>query len=88
MSEYYEAEVRSQKVLIGRQIDKSVAMARIRRGEDVYAGTKRMAHTLAEAVSEGQGSWKDAAHVAGGYRHYHDVSHQYRGHIFFGGPHG
>lgn len=88
MSTYYEAWIDSRgNVCFGRKISKKEAMARIRK-DSVYAQTRRMAHTLAEAVSQGAGSWKDGAHVVGGYRHYHDVSHRFRGHIFFGGPHG
>ncbi|MEO5326304.1 hypothetical protein PV773_23590 [Mesorhizobium sp. CC13] len=69
----------------GRPIEKTEAMRRIRQGLDVHADKKK-AHSLALALSEGQGDWKDAPHVPGGYRHYHDASHQYRGHIFYGGP--
>lgn len=71
----------------GRSIEKPDAIVRIRKGLDVHADKKK-AHSLALALSEGQGDWRDDPHVAGGYRHYHDVSHQYRGHIFYGGPNG
>jgi len=71
----------------GRPIEKADAVRRVRQGLDVHSDKKK-AHTLALALSQGQGEWKDGPHVEGGYRHYHDVSHQYSGHIFYGGPQG
>ncbi len=86
MARFKTAQITSKGVKIGdRDIDKAEAIQRIRQGKDVW-GTKSNAHTLAEALSDGQGSWKDAPHVEGGYRHYHDVSHHYQGHIFYGNP--
>lgn len=83
MGTYYIAERRAGGLNIKNEIDKPQAIRRIRQGYDVYA-SRRNAHTLAEALSDGQGSWRDAPHFIGGYGHYHDVSHTYAGHIFYG----
>lgn len=89
MAEYHRADIRNGQVVIDRAhtIDKKTALSRLRKGDSVYT-TKSRAHTLAQALSEGNtAQWKDNAHVVGGYRHYHDATHQFAGHIFFGEPH-
>lgn len=84
MSKFKSAEIRGNKVIIfDDQIEKATAELRIKQGKDVY-GTRRQAETLAEALSDGQGSMKHASHVIGGYKHFHDVNHNYKGHIFYG----
>jgi len=87
MSKYCQARIAGADVIIETQytLGKKDAMRRIQDGGDVYCSKKR-AHTLAEALSQGQGSMKHAAHVQGGYRHYHDVNHVFNGHIFYGRP--
>ncbi|MGO4486677.1 hypothetical protein [Rhizobium leguminosarum] len=87
-ADYYRAQIKSKEVIIdrGRGIDKAEAMQRLKGGKDVYT-TKSKANTLANALSQGQGTWKDNAHVIGGYQHYHDVTHKLRSHIFYGDPH-
>ncbi|TBC89170.1 hypothetical protein [Rhizobium ruizarguesonis] len=86
--DYYPAQITSKGVKIDRRhgIDKARAIQRLKNGEDVYT-TKSKANTLANELSQGQGTWKDDAHVIGGYRHFHDVCHRHRSHIFFGEPH-
>ncbi|MBY3225599.1 hypothetical protein [Rhizobium laguerreae] len=86
--DYYPAQIIAKGVKIDRLhgIDKAQAIQRLKHGKDVYT-TKSKANTLAKELSQGQGTWKDDAHVIGGYRHYHDVCHQHRSHIFFGEPH-
>jgi len=88
MAQFYAAKIVNGGVQIYRnkKIEKAEAIKRIKRGDDVW-GTKRNAHTLAEALSDGQGDMRHAAHVAGGYQHYHDIHHRYNGHIFYGEPH-
>lgn len=70
-------------------LEKPQAIIRLKKqGSDnsVYT-TKSKAHTLATALSDGKkGTWRDDAHVPGGYKHYHDITHQYPGHIFYGEP--
>ncbi|ANP90974.1 hypothetical protein [Rhizobium leguminosarum] len=89
--DYYPAQIisngvnKSVKIYRLHGIDKAQAIQRLKDGKDVYT-TKSKANTLAKELSQGQGSWKDDAHVTGGYRHYHDVKHHYRSHIFFGEP--
>ncbi|MBM3526600.1 MAG: hypothetical protein FJX62_00775 [Alphaproteobacteria bacterium] len=85
MAEFYTALLRGNMLQIGtRKIDKKKAMQRIRKGDDVYAARKSNAKKLSEALSDGQCNWRDAPHVAGGYHHYHDGGHVFRGHIFYG----
>ncbi len=87
MAHYYEATRTVQGLKIGSaKLEKKDAMRRIRNGQDVYTN-KSMAHTLSSALSDGQGNWRDGAHVPGGYPHYHDANHDYYGHIFYGQPH-
>ncbi|WP_392713775.1 hypothetical protein [Rhizobium ruizarguesonis] len=88
---YYTAQIISKgankivKIYRLHGIDKAQAIQRLKDRKDVYT-TKSKANPLAKELSQGQGSWKDDAHVIGGYRHYHDVDHHYRSHIFFGKP--
>ncbi|MEW6982679.1 hypothetical protein AAD001_08510 [Colwelliaceae bacterium 6471] len=87
MAQFHAAQITSKGVKIDdRKIDKSEASQRIRQGKDVW-GSKSNANTLAESLSEGQGNMRHAPHVIGGYNHYHDISHHYTGHIFYGEPH-
>jgi len=88
MSQFYAAKIVNGDVQIftNKKIEKAEAMKRIKRGDDVW-GTKSNANTLASALSDGQGNMKHAAHVLGGYQHYHDISHNYNGHIFYGEAH-
>lgn len=84
MSKFKSAEIRNGKVIIFNDvIDKATAELRIKKGKDVY-GSRKQAETLAEALSDGQGSMKHAPHVIDGYKHFHDLNHNYRGHIFYG----
>ncbi|NKL15907.1 hypothetical protein GFL78_28975 [Rhizobium leguminosarum bv. viciae] len=89
--DYYPTQIiskgvnKSVKIYRLHGIDKAQAIQRLKDGKDVYT-TKSKANTLAKELSRGQGIWKDDAHVIGGYRHYHDVDHHYRSHIFFGEP--
>lgn len=88
MTTIYEASLVGNQLRIGNKtIEKKKAMERVRQGKNVYT-TKSQAHTLSIALNEGGGAWKDGAHVVGGYKHYHDGSHQYAGHIFYGEPSG
>lgn len=84
---YQAAERRNGKVIVfPNNISKNEAMRRIKKGRDVMARSTRTAATLSEAVSQGQGEWRDDAHGSGMYRHFHDVKHEKRGHIFYGQP--
>jgi hypothetical protein len=87
MSQFYKAQIVGDEVKIIKThpIEKAEAMRRVKQGEDVW-GTKSNASTLAEALSDGQGSMRHAPHVIGGYSHYHDINHNYNGHIFYGQP--
>ncbi len=90
MGDYKKASIRNGQVIIADRatLSKKEAISRLKKpGNDnnVYTDRKK-ASSLADALSQGQGTWRDAAHVIGGYKHYHDVSHQYPGHIFYGQP--
>ena len=85
MSQFFKAQIVNNQVKIynTHPIEKVDAIRRVKQGEDVW-GTKRNAETLAEALSDGQGSMKHSPHVIGGYKHFHDINHKYNGHIFYG----
>ena len=91
MARYHRATITSKGLLISPQadIEKTGAIRLLKKPgneNNVYTDRKK-AHSLATALSEGKkGTWRDAAHLIGGYKHYHDVSHQYPGHIFYGEP--
>lgn len=87
MAKYKKATLTAGKLIIdNRKIDENEARNRIRSGKNVY-GSKKNASSLAESLSDGQGSMRHASHVLGGYHHYHDINHNYNGHIFYGEPH-
>jgi hypothetical protein len=75
------------KIHSKRTIEKNIAQRRVRQGDNVYT-SKSSANTLANSISDGQGTMKHATHVLGGYHHYHDINHFYNGHIFYGDPSG
>lgn len=84
---YFPAKITSKGVKIDSAgVDKAEAIQRLKKGKNIYT-TKSKANTLANELSQGQGSWKHGSHVIGGYQHYHDVDHHYPSHIFFGEPH-
>jgi hypothetical protein len=86
MAQFYAAQRTTNGVKINETtIDKNEANRRIRQGKDVW-GSKSNANTLAQALSDGQGNMRHAPHVIGGYKHYHDINHNYDGHIFYGEP--
>ena len=87
MADYYPADIKGKNVIIGKKkIEKKKAMQRIRNGDNVYMN-KSNAKTLSIALSQGDPkAWKDGAHVKGGYKHFHDSTHIYTGHIFYGDP--
>lgn len=87
MADYYKATIVGDALKINQRatLSKKEAISALRKGENVYTN-KSKAHSLAIALSDGQGSWKHGAHIVGGYKHYHDVNHQYNGHIFYGNP--
>lgn len=89
MADYFPADIRNGDVVVDHKhsMDKKRALSRLRKGDSVYT-KKSNAHSLAKALSDGDtAQWKDGAHVMGGYKHYHDSSHKYAGHIFYGEPH-
>lgn len=84
---YKAAEIRNGRVVIfPNYISKKDAIQRIKQGQDVMAKTRSQAETLSTALSSGQSVWRDQAHLLGGYKHFHDGQHTYRGHIFYGQP--
>ena len=87
MADYRRATIVGNNLKIDQKatLSKKQALSALRRGDNVYTN-KSQAHSLSIALSQGQGSWKDGAHLIGGYKHYHDVSHAYAGHIFYGNP--
>jgi hypothetical protein len=86
MAQFHAAQRTTNGVKINETtIDKNEANRRIRQGKDVW-GSKSNANTLAQALSDGQGNMRHAPHVIGGYKHYHDINHNYDGHIFYGEP--
>lgn len=87
MSLFYKAYIKNDEVVIDQahKIEKADAAKMIKSGKNVW-GTKKNAHTLAESLCDGQGNMRHAPHVLGGYKHYHDINHNYSGHIFYGDP--
>jgi len=89
MADYYKATIRNGKLIFSQKatLSKTQALRILRHpGNDNVYCNRRQASSLASALSQGQGNWRDAPHLLGGYRHYHDHSRQYPGHIFYGTP--
>ena len=90
MANYKRATISGTALIIADRatLSKTEAIRLLKKhgaGNNVYTDRKK-ASSLADTLSQGQGTWRDAAHIVGGYKHFHDSSRQYPGHIFYGDP--
>ncbi len=72
---YFTAWISNNEVIIGHKISKSSAIARLKKGYDVFATTEAAAKSVCKAASPRQQYKRHTSHVKGEgyYYHYHPV---------------